>query len=182
MQLFTKYLPLSSAHFTVLKRYIKQKGGFRVSADLQDQYDKIFRYCCLKVNNPVIAEDITQETFLRYLENPRYHGSSDSIKLLYTIAGNLCTDEFRKKQTLPLPEDLPDDKDCESVWNENISLKNALDSFSEKDRELVLLRYVNEVPLSVMSRIYDMSRFSLSRRLKKILSILKNSFEKEDRI
>ncbi|MGN0630013.1 MAG: sigma factor-like helix-turn-helix DNA-binding protein, partial [Ruminococcus sp.] len=49
----------------------------------------------------------------------------------------------------------------------------------ENDRELVLLRYVNEVPLSVISKLYNVSRFSLSRRLKRILSQLKDSFEKE---
>lgn len=153
-----------------------------MSADLKDQYDKIFRFCCLRVHNSDIAEDITQETFLRFLENPRYSARSEQIKILYTIAGNLCTDEFRRKQTIPLPDDLPDEADSENVWTEHITLKNALDSLSEKDRELVLLRFVNEVPLSVMSRIYDMSRFALNRRLKKILSQLKKSFEKEDGI
>lgn len=150
-----------------------------MSADLKEQYDKIFRFCILRVKNSQTAEDITQETFLRFLENPQYSTRSEQIKILYTIAGNLCTDEFRRKQTVPLPDDLPDDRDSESIWNERIMLKNAIYSLPESDRELVLLRYVNEVPLSVISKLYNVSRFSLSRRLKKILSQLKDSFEKE---
>ncbi|MGN0630699.1 MAG: RNA polymerase sigma factor, partial [Ruminococcus sp.] len=102
-----------------------------MSADLKDQYDKIYRFCCLKVNNPVIAEDITQETFLRFLENPQYTAVSEQIKILYTIAGNLCTDEFRRKQTVPLPDDLTDETDSESIWNEHIMLKNAVYSLPE---------------------------------------------------
>lgn len=150
-----------------------------MSADLKEQYDKIFRFCILRVKNSQTAEDITQETFLRFLENPQYSTRSEQIKILYTIAGNLCTDEFRRKLTVPLPDDLPDDRDSESIWNERIMLKNAIYSLPESDRELVLLRYVNEVPLSVISKLYNVSRFSLSRRLKKILSQLKDSFEKE---
>lgn len=150
-----------------------------MSADLKEQYDKIFRFCILRVKNSQTAEDITQETFLRFLENPQYSTRSEQIKILYTIAGNLCTDEFRRKQTVSLPDDLPDDRDSESIWNERIMLKNAIYSLPESDRELVLMRYVNEVPLSVISKLYNVSRFSLSRRLKKILSQLKDSFEKE---
>jgi len=33
-----------------------------MSVSLQDQCDKIYRYCYFKVNNKVIAEDLTQET------------------------------------------------------------------------------------------------------------------------
>lgn len=150
-----------------------------MSADLKEQYDKIFRFCCLRVHNRETAEDITQETFLRFLENPQYNAISEQIKILYTIAGNLCTDEFRRKQIVPLPDDLPDETDSESIWNEHIMLKNAVYSLSENDRELVLLRYVNEVPMSVISKLYNVSRFSLNRRLKRILSQLRDSFEKE---
>lgn len=151
-----------------------------MSADLKEQYDKIYKFCCLRIKDSEKAEDITQETFLRYLENPRYHNASEEIKLLYTIAGNLCIDEYRKKQSLPLPDDLPDNSDSEKGFTDHIALKYALNLLSEIDRELVLLRYVNEVPLSVMSKIYNMSRFALGRRLKKILTQLRNSFEKED--
>jgi len=33
--------------------------------DLEEQYDKIYRYCYFKVRHCQTAEDITQETFLR---------------------------------------------------------------------------------------------------------------------
>ena len=34
--------------------------------DLEDKYDKIYRYCYFKVRHCQTAEDITQETFLRF--------------------------------------------------------------------------------------------------------------------
>ena len=35
--------------------------------DLEERYDKLYRYCYMKTRHPQAAEDITQETFLRFL-------------------------------------------------------------------------------------------------------------------
>ena len=37
--------------------------------DIENYYDKIYRYICFKVNNKTLAEDLTQETFLRFLKS-----------------------------------------------------------------------------------------------------------------
>ena len=65
--------------------------------DYEAQYDKIYRYCYYKVNNAAVAEDITQETFLRFLENSTYKENGKELNYLYTIARNLCIDEYRKR-------------------------------------------------------------------------------------
>lgn len=48
-----------------------------------------------------------------------------------------------------------------------------------EERELILLRYVNEVPVVVMSQLYGISRFALHRKLKAILAKLRKHFGKE---
>ncbi|MBQ8515064.1 MAG: sigma-70 family RNA polymerase sigma factor [Ruminococcus sp.] len=149
-----------------------------MSIDLKDQYDKIYRYCYLRVHNHAIAEDLTQETFLRFLEHPQYHDQTKALQYLYTIAGNLCIDEYRKKPTEPLPEEFPEETDYEDKWITHIALQHAVASLTAQEREMVLLRYINEVPLSVLSQLYNMSRFALSRKLKKILSVLRKEFER----
>ena len=35
--------------------------------DLESAYDKIYRYVYFKMNDQTVAEDITQETFLRFI-------------------------------------------------------------------------------------------------------------------
>lgn len=77
-----------------------------MSIDLEEQYDKIYRYCYYKLHHREKAEDITQETFLRFLENENYRDTGKGLQYLYTIARNLCIDEFRKKPTeeLHFPE------------------------------------------------------------------------------
>ena len=61
--------------------------------NIEEQYDKIYRYCYYKVKNRDLAEDITQETFLRGIEA---QGRGVDIRYLYRIAPNLCIDEFRR--------------------------------------------------------------------------------------
>ncbi len=156
------------------------KGGLYVSIDLHSQYDKIYRYCYIRVQNREKAEDLTQETFLRFLEKPQYHNKNKDLQYLYTIAGNLCIDEYRKKTTDELPEELPDNSCNEETILNSAVLSTALEKLSDEDREIILLRYVNEEPVGVISRLYNISRFALNRRIKNILEFLRNEFERED--
>ena len=151
-----------------------------MALDINEQYDKIYRFCYLRVSNRETAEDLTQGTFLRYLEHPQYHNIDKTLQLLYTIARNLCNDEFRRKKFEELPEDTLVDENIEDTVLTNYSLKEALDKLSDEDREIILLRYVNEVPLNVIAGIYSVSRFALNRRIKKILGYLHNYIGKED--
>lgn len=155
-----------------------------MSIDLKQQYDKIYRYCWIRVHNREIAEDITQETFLRYLEKPEYHGVSKTLQLLYTIAGNLCKDHYKKPSESDISEysDILEDHgsgDLEDKVLISISLRQALSRLSQEEREMVLLRYVNEVPVNVISEMYGISRFAVNRRLKGLLERLKDALGEE---
>ncbi len=151
-----------------------------MSFEIGDQYDKIYRYCYLRVKKREIAEDITQETFLRYLERPQYHNIDKTLQLLYTIAGNLCADEFRKRPFSEISEDTVSDENIEENVLTNLSLNQALNRLSDEDREIIMLRYVNDVPVNVISGIYSISRFAVNRKIKKILEALHKDLGKEE--
>ena len=143
--------------------------------DYEAQYDKIYRYCYYKVNNAVVAEDITQETFLRFLENSTYKESGRELNYLYTIASNLCIDEYRKRVTEELPENQEQtgSMDMEGNIVEGLVMRQALSRLSSMERELVLLRFVNEVPVKVICELYECSRFALNRKIKQVLKKLR---------
>ncbi len=150
-----------------------------MSLDIDEQYDKIYRYCYLRVHNRETAEDITQETFLRYLEHPQYHSIEKTLHLLYTIAGNLCADEFRKRPSSELTDDIPSEENLEEDVIVKVSLRQALARLSSQDKEMILLRYINDVPVGVIAQLYNMSRFTAGRKIKKILEILHDDLSKE---
>lgn len=128
--------------------------------DIEEQYDKIYRYCYFKLSNQQLAEDITQETFLRFLESNTYYEKGKKLRYLYTIAHNLCVDIYRSKTEDPLTEELwSEDKENEILTS--IALKDALHRLTREEQEILLLRYVNEVPVSVICGILKVSRLSL---------------------
>ena len=74
--------------------------------DIEALYDKIYRYCFRRLHDRDRAEDVTQEALTRWLAaGPRQEGQA--LPWLYTAARNLCADEYRRRPTDPLPEDLP---------------------------------------------------------------------------
>ena len=72
------------------------EGSFgSVSVDFEEQYDKIYRYCYFKVHKQELAEDITQETFLRFIRKYGVREEEWVLRYLYRIAHNLCVDEYK---------------------------------------------------------------------------------------
>ncbi len=135
--------------------------------DIEEQYDKIYRYCYFRLKNRHTAEDITQETFLRFLESRGYKDVGRPLAYLYTIARNLCMDEFRKAPTEELKEEIVQNGFEEEVI-ERQNLRQAMEKLSREEQELLLLRYVNEVAFADLCRLYGKSRFALYRELSRI--------------
>ena len=151
-----------------------------MSIDINDQYDKIFRYCYYKIHDRDIAEDLTQDTFLRFLESPHYRDIGKELHYLYTIAGNLCKDAFHRRTAEELDEKIADDKDYEDFILTNVALGNAIKNLPEEDKEIIILRYINDVPIGVLGELFGMSRFRMSRRIKGILRHLRQALDREE--
>ena len=139
--------------------------------DIDEQYDKVYRYCYFRVKNQHLAEDITQETFLRFFESSSYRDAGRPLAFLYTVARNLCIDEFRKVHTEELKEEIVQNG-FEDAVVEKENLQQAMETLTKEEQELLLLRYVNEVSLADLSNMYGKSRFALYRELSKITSKL----------
>lgn len=142
--------------------------------DLETQYDRIYRYCYFKVHNSQVAEDITQETFLRFFKKKLSLDSDKELPYLYTIARNLCIEEYRR---------ISKEISCEIIeqpiydpsddWTNSITIKNIIKKLPDDEQEFLLLRYANEVPINSIFKITDLSRFALYRKNTKILKFLK---------
>lgn len=147
--------------------------------DLEEQYDRIYRYCYFKVHHRELAEDITQETFLRFFEYHSEMSRDEAMKFLYTVARNLCVDEYRRRQGEPLKDEMKA-ADMEDGILTGVAVQGALQKLDESDRELLLLRYVNEVPVSVIGGLQGISRFSVRRKILQAVKRFKSFLGEED--
>lgn len=147
--------------------------------DIEEQYDKIYRYCYFKIYNKQLAEDITQETFLRFFRQNLNIDNSKELAYLYTIARNLCVDTFRKK-TVESLDKIEEEAtyDPSDKWADDFALKSIIAKLPKDEQELLLLRYANELPINSICKITGLSRFAIHRRLSKALKLLKEELKK----
>ena len=173
------------------------KGG-ALLMNLEEYYDDIYRYCFFRMQDRSLAEDLTQETFLKFLETSTYHDRGKPLAFLYTIARNLCIDHIRRTKTRPesgINCDISISSDAahstegaafsptisvSELTDTSIVLAQALQTLSESDREIICLRYVLELNPGEIGRIMNLSRFAVYRRLKRALNLLENQLRKED--
>jgi RNA polymerase sigma-70 factor (ECF subfamily) len=147
--------------------------------DLEEQYDRIYRYCYFKTRNQYIAEDFTQETFLRYFSQTSYINRGKPLAYLYTIAKNLCHDYYARCKPLPFTDTAEEGNTEEGILT-SLAIKQSLKVLLPETQELILLRYVNELSITEICCIMGLSRFAVYRRIKEGLKELKNSLREED--
>ena len=137
--------------------------------DLEDQYDKLYRYCYFRVRDVQTAEDLVQETFLRWLDHYPGQREREALPTLYTIARNLCVDVTRQRETLPLQETDQVAADPAGTLVERWDLERALETLTP------------QVPLQALSRLTGLSRFAIYRRCGRLLTQLREALREEER-
>lgn len=148
--------------------------------DIEEQYDKIYRYCYFKLYDKQLAQDITQEAFLRFYRQGLSFDNGRELPYLYTIAKNLCIDEFRKQPAGNIEEAANEAAvDPSEGWLDTLVLRAVVSQLPSDEQELLFLRYVNELPITSICKITGLSRFAVYRRLSKSLKWLKEELKKE---
>jgi len=155
----------------------------------QECVDSIYRFVFFKVSDKDIAWDITQECFLKMW---RQIQGGVAIKndraLLYTIARNSVIDHWRQKdrgQNVALDDVahiLRDDSDLfedKASKDEIARLLRCVDKLPESQREIVILRYVDDLPYSEIARVIGKnavaSRVAAHRAVKALKKIMLES-------
>ena len=143
--------------------------------DIEEQYDRLLRYCIMKLRDRTLAEDVTQESFLRFFESKSYRDQGKAPAYLYTVAANLCADVYRRRREEPLDElpELPDEADALRRIDGRLSIERALDTLPADERDAVVLRYIAELSVVETARVLGVSRFSVRRRLNAALAKLR---------
>ena len=104
---------------------------------------RVYAYVSYRVGDRTDAEDITSETFERAL---RYRSSFDARKgdpvaWLLGIARNCVYDSMLRPRTVTLEQEDLGDTGFEEQVVGRLSLRQALATLADRDRELLALRY-----------------------------------------
>lgn len=146
-------------------------------------YDDILRYCLWHAPSQSSAEDAAQETFLKFIRfAPRYCHRGKLRAFLYQIARHTCIDIARKEHGAPLPlEQAPEPSANDPAFAEaqsHLALRQMVAALPEAQREIVLLRFGQELKLREIAEVTGLPLRTVQSRLRAALKALKHTYEK----
>lgn len=169
----------TSMNSEIEKEFIKAYDDFS---------DAIFRHCFFRTFDRELAKDLVQETFSRVWEYIVKGGEIENMRpFLYKTAGNLIIDHSRKNKELSLEE--LNEQGFDPKFNEDIEEKaiikaevkymiKIMGKLDKEDREIVVMRFIDELSPREIGEITGLSENAVSvrihRALKKIRGIIQN--------
>ncbi len=153
---------------------------------------RLFRYLLFLVGNRDLAQDLFQETWLRVLERgSQYSGRSRFETWMFAIARNLMIDHTRKRVTVSLDEvtdpdsdhpmeiaaDLPSPFDHFQSGERAARIGRALLTLHPLYREVLVLRFHEEMSLEEISQISNTPLSTVKSRLYRGMAALKPVLE-----
>ncbi len=149
--------------------------------------DSIFRFCLMRVSNREQALDLTQEVFLRLWQTLSSSKEVSNHKaFLFTVARRLIIDWYRKKKSLSLDSMLfrDDERDYDVVDEstegnkvldgaEGRYLMSKINELKDKDRDIIYLRFVEDLSPREIGEILGVSANTASVRINRSLHELR---------
>jgi RNA polymerase sigma-70 factor (ECF subfamily) len=153
----------------------------------EDFYYKLNGYLKRLSNNGWIAEDITQETFVRYFEKANTIRESEKINAwMYRVAYNLYLDHLRKEQSndvLGNDSEIQNSCCCTDKMYEKTQMNNCVQSkmkqLSLEYRTILHLSDELELSLNEISSILGISIENVKVRIHRARKKLKNILNAE---
>lgn len=147
--------------------------------------NKIYRFTYYLIGDEFSAEDITQNTFLKAWNGmPRFSPDRGTFQsYLYTIARNLVIDNQRKKKIYSLEDmgDVIESKENQEhdFWRDEAMQKvhEALDDLEEDDRQIIILRFFEEMHFDEISEVIGKESGAIRVRVHRLMGVLKQKLD-----
>jgi len=145
--------------------------------------NRIYYHCYRMTGDSHEAEDLAQEAFVRAFVNIRsFDDRRKFSSWLYRIATNLTIDRLRKRkpdyhldqavkgtEDLTMYSQLETDEDLPEEEFDRLEIREQIErhilSLSDTYRSVIILRYIDELPLKEISEILDIPLGTVKTRL-----------------
>lgn len=155
--------------YKLIKR-MRQGDDAAFNIFIHKYYTDILRYCTYHCYDSEEAKDLTQDTFLRFFAGfSGYTHSGKTKNYLYTIAGNLCKNYYKKakgRSGEALDEGILSE-DLEDELTSQITVRMGLDRLPEELREVIILYYYQGLKQTEIASILEIGLPLVKYRLKK---------------
>ena len=168
----------------LMKNTSQQEEEKEFLAAYDEHSRSLFRFLTMKIADREVARDLTQETFTRAWDFRQNGGVIREWKpFLFRTAYNLVVDVYRKKRAVSLDhlvddqgfavsDDSADEK--RTVARAEMSrVRKGIDQLDETYRDIILLRYTEDLPPKEIARITGLSENVVSVRIHRGIEKLK---------
>jgi len=179
-----------------IARGLRQRDPELLDRLIERYQHRLLRYLVFLTGNRELAEDIFQETWIRVMERGKqYNGKSKFDTWLFAIARHLVIDWSRKKTTTSLealqeqygneqsfdpPANGPSPFDAVNTRENRESVQTALAQLDSLHREVLVLRFHEELSLEEIATITGAPLSTVKSRLYRGLAALKPSFSEAE--
>jgi RNA polymerase sigma-70 factor, ECF subfamily len=167
--------------------YLVLKGETQLYGQIIERYERPIYNLMYRYNrSEQEAADLTQDVFLRAFNRlSSFNRKKRFFSWIYTLAVNIANDWHRRnltkrKKLVELHWDIPEtevnwDQGEKIVAQEEVrNLYKALDELPDMTREMILLRYKQELPFFEIADIFNVSESAVKMRIARGLSKMKD--------
>jgi len=172
---------------------LKQGDPEAITEVLSRHQQGLYRFLLRMVQNPALADDLYQQTWLRVMEKiGTYDARSRFDTWLYRVAHNLAIDHLRRKsgQSLDEPDESgktaadrltsgrPDPLDQLLESERGAILSTALHGLPAIHREILSLRFEDGMKLEQIAEVSSVPLSTVKSRLSRALESLRDAVER----
>lgn len=140
---------------------------------LERHWPSLVRYTTSLLGDSDDAEDVVQQTFIRFWEHrDAWHVDGSALPLLLRIARNLSLDKLRRRATrekagssAPRPATQPTPDDVLEHEELNATVIAAVDSLPERRRKVLLLTRLHGLSRTEVAGIMDLAPQTVANHL-----------------
>jgi len=158
----------------VMTSFIRDRDPGVFSIIYKRHFDDLGRYLFWLTGNSELAKDITQDIFFKVYDSPELFDPSKSFKVwLFSIAKNRWKNHLRQSSNqLKLLKKIADSHVSSVLINDTAvndkkikKIRNAMNQLSEQHRDVVTLKYSNNLSINEISEILNCSEGTVKSRL-----------------
>ncbi len=169
-------------HGTIIQRVLS--GDNLAYAELVRHYQRMVYTVCFRVlRNMQDAEEATQDSFVKtYQHLAGFGGHAKFSTWLYSIANNMCKNEYRKNSIREKFQNMKVVQKHETNPKPDLAgFKKALNDFtqslSEEKKELYVLRFMENLTVPQIAEILDLPEGTVKSRIFYLLKELKDELK-----
>lgn len=151
-------------------------------------FERIYKYMLYMTSDAALAEDLTQETFIKLYKSHLRNEASIST-YLHRITRNLVYDSYRRKALIKWisfnrEHDRVDEGSGPHEWlaasEERKLLVEAIQNLKPEYREVIIYRKIEELSISETAKILNWSEVKVSNTLRSAMNSLKQQMGGEE--